>query len=334
METTRISAWLRTLLLAAPLVIAGCTSSMGGSTMPPSPAGPEGAPNQGIQPAAAPVSRQKVAEVSVPLASAAPQLQASGPNGFGLVIDLTKPASAASPKPGASATATATAKASAKPSPSPTPKPSPTATPTPAPTGSAKPSPAPSGTPSGPAVSMRFTIYPDGTQKPPGDFESDFTRRVPVVDILLKPSVNLKLYSLAALGVQIPSSENTASRGFTVALYETRKFHKDREMEYHVDAQVSDGVVRATSAKDALDLAKGHEYTIILFGDPLAATPSAYSPPNYPGMPGFGQSQQNGNAPTMQQPGGGSQRPGATPPTPYPFATATPSDDGDDGDDP
>jgi len=296
----------------------------------PAPPGPEGAQSQGIQPAAALVSRQKIAEVSVPVPSAAPQLSGVGPSGFGLVIDLTKPAGAASPKPGA----TAAAKASAQPSPSPTPKASPTASPSPAPTGSAKPSPNPSATPSGPAVSMRFTIYPDGTQKPPGDFESEFTRRVPIVDILFKPSVDLKLYSLAALGVQVPSSEITASRGFTIALYETRKFHKDREMEYHVDAQVSDGVVRATSAKDALDLAKGREYTVILFGDPLAATPSAYSPPNYPGMQGFGQSQQPGNAPTMQGPGG-APRPGATPPTPYPFATATPDDSGgDDGDDP
>ncbi len=179
---------------------------------------------------------------------------------------------------------------------------------------------------------MRFTVYPDGTQKPPGDFDSAFTRRVPIVDILFTPSVDLKLYSLAALGIQIPSAEDTPSRGFTVALYETRKFHKDRQVEYHVDAQVSKSVVRATSAKDALSLSKGHEYTLILFGDALAATPSPYSPPGYPGMPGFGQSQ-NGNAPTMQQPGSGPARPGATPlspPTPYPFATATPDDDSDE----
>jgi hypothetical protein len=177
----------------------------------------------------------------------------------------------------------------------------------------------------GPNVSMRFTIYPDGTQKPPGDFDSSFTRRVPIVDVLLKPSVTLKLYSLAALGIQIPSAEDTASRGFTIALYETRRYHKDRLMEDHVDAQIGSGVVRATNSKDALELSKGHEYTAILFGDPLAATPSPYSPPGYPGAPNFGQP-----GATQGSGLGGPQGPPGQPvhggPTPYPFATATPDD--------
>ncbi len=173
---------------------------------------------------------------------------------------------------------------------------------------------------------MKFTIYPDGTQKPPGDFDSEFTRRVPILDVLVMPSTTLKLYSLAALGFVIPSAEQTGSRGFTVALYETRKFHKDRLIEDRVDAQVVNGIVRATNSKDALELSKGHEYTAILFADALAATPSAYSPPNYPGAPNFGQGQQSGNG----MPASGAGQPGHAGPTPYPFATATPNDDSDD----
>ncbi len=104
METTRLSLWLRALCLAAPLSIAGCSGSMGGSTMPPVPPGPQGAQSSGIQPAAAPASRQVIGSIAVAIPSAAPQLQGTGPDGFGLVVDLTKPSpEPASPKPSATA---------------------------------------------------------------------------------------------------------------------------------------------------------------------------------------------------------------------------------------
>ncbi len=180
---------------------------------------------------------------------------------------------------------------------------------------------------------MKFTIYPDGTQKAPGDYDSAFTRRVPVVDILLEPSFDLPLYSLGAFAIGIPPGDDLPGRGFTVALYETRKYHKDRLIDDRLDATSVKGVVRADKAKDAIELSKGHEYTLILFGDQLPSTPSPYSPAQYPGAPGFGQPAQLPGTPgTVPQAGYG--RPGGAPPlpgqpgypspTPYPFATPYP----------
>ncbi len=112
---------------------------------------------------------------------------------------------------------------------------------------------------------------------------------MPVVDILLEPSFDLPLYSLGAFAIGIPPGDDLPGRGFTVALYETRKYHKDRLIDDRLDATSAKGVVRADKAKDAIELSKGHEYTLILFGDQLPSTPSPYSPAQYPGAPGFGQ---------------------------------------------
>jgi hypothetical protein len=127
-------------------------------------------------------------------------------------------------------------------------------------------------------------VYPDGTQKPPGDAaEGLAARRVPLVKVAMQPSVDLSLYSLAALRFAIPPAEGQSGRGFTVALYETRKFHKDRLIDSRTDATVADDAVRAEKATDAVKLSKGHTYTAILFGDPLPQTPGPYSAPQYPG---------------------------------------------------
>jgi hypothetical protein len=178
-----------------------------------------------------------------------------------------------------------------------------------------------------------MTIYPDGTQKAPGDYDSEQSHRVAVVKLVIDPSVDVNIYSLGAFAFTIPKAEQEEERGFSVALYETRKYHKDNMLDSQLDAASdSAGVVAANNAKDHHTLSAGHSYTVILFGDALPATPSPYSPPQYPGAPvQYPQQQQQAQPPFgQQQPGLGQQpfppRPGTTSPafTPPPFQTPPP----------
>jgi hypothetical protein len=312
---------LRPLLVVACLFVAACQGSTG-TGLPQAPMGPQSPYPQGINPNQAPQSRQQIENVSVAVAPSASALDVGQFDGFDLEIDLSKPTAAPQTvAPSAPPAGRVSRKASPSPSPSPTP------TPSPSPKSHASPSP----TPSGPRIDVKLTAFPDGAQKPPGDADSPDARRVPILKALLQPSVDLALYSLGALRFTIPSGEQESGRGFTVALYETRKFHKDRLIDSRGDLAVDGDVVRALKATGELKLWKGHTYTALLFGDPLPATPSPYSPPQYPGTQMNyppGQMQPNGQQypqpgqPYPPQPGQFPPRPGfATPfPTPSPFA--------------
>jgi hypothetical protein len=325
MISDRFTYSLRPLLAAACLLTSACQGSTG-TGLPQAPL-PQGSYGPGVNPNQAPQSRQQTESVSVPVEAAASTLDFSQFDGFGFAIELAKPTAAPAT---ADPTASAAAKGKkAKPTASPSPSPSPMPTPTPTPTSKSHASPSP--TPSGPRVDVKLTVYPDGTQKAPGDAESTAVRRVPVVKALMQPSVDVRLYSLGALRFTIPATEQESGRGFTVALYETRKYHKDRLIDWHTDVAADGDVVRADKATDSLKLSKGHAYTVILFGDALPATPGPYSGPQYPGTqmqypPGQnpGQPGQLGQ-PFPPQPGQPypPPRPGFPTPTPYP----TPSPD-------
>jgi len=290
---------------------------MGSSMTPPGLPAPQGTPASVLQ--QAPQSRQQLAEDVAPIPPSAEELDVAALGGFKFSIDLTKPS------PGASPSASAKPTASPKPTPTPSPSPTPSASSSP---GAWKGKPTPTPTPSGPRIDAKVTIYPDGTQKPPGDEDSNDERRAPLLKVVLDPSVDVALPSLGAFVFTIPQSEDKEERGYTVALYETRKFHKDRFIDAQLDATSDDGVVRALHAKEAHKLLKGHLYTVILFGDPLPQTPGPYSPPQYPGAPMQynPQPQQPGYTPQPgmpQQPGlqpqpGFPQQPGFVTPTPYP----------------
>jgi hypothetical protein len=311
-------------LALAAFALGACSGSVG-SGAPMTPPGPQGQ-QYGVQPNNAPQSRQQIAENVTPIGKDDATVAIAALGGFTVKMDISKP----SPPPAASG-ANTSPRATPKPTPKPTPTPSPTPSPSPSPTpGSWKGKPTPTPTPSGPRITAKITIYPDGTQKPPGDADAEQARRVPVVDVLLDPSVDVALYSLGAFSFSIPKTEQEEDRGFTVALYETRKFHKDSLIDSQVDATVDGGVVRAAHAKDAHKLSAGHSYTVILFGDPLPQTPSPYSPPQYPGsqMQYSPQVPQQPQVPGQQQPfftpipfPGQPGQPGYGAPTPYPSPT-------------
>jgi hypothetical protein len=279
---------------------------------------PNGQQQQPITPNNAPQSRQELADDVAPIAKGATEVPVGQLGGFKFEIDLVKPTPApkASASPAASSKSRTAAKAAA--TPSPTPSPSPTAAPTATPA-SYKGKPTPSPTPSGPRIEAKITIYPDGTQKPPGDADGEESHRVPVVKVVVDPSVDVSLYSLGAFVFTIPKLEQKEGRAFTVALYETRKNRKDRFVDAQLDATSDDlGAVRAQNAKDAHTLSKGHTYTVILFGDPLPETPSPYSPQQYPNT-------QLHYSPQIPQP----QMPGfPTTPGANPFATPYPGQPG------
>ncbi|MBV9646267.1 MAG: hypothetical protein JO043_02260 [Candidatus Eremiobacteraeota bacterium] len=320
----RIAPLAWTTLLAC-LALAACSSSVGSGMNPMTPPVPQGT-QYGIVPNNVPQSRQELGEHVALVEKGAHSVDVAQLGGFDFSIDLTKPTPTPTVAPAKSKTKSAM-KPAATASPSPTPAPSPTATPA---NGSWKGKPTPTPTPSGPHIDAKVTIYPDGAQKPPGDSESPQSRRVPVIKVVIDPTVDVHLYSLAAFRFTIPQSEEEQDRGFTVALYETRKYHKDRFIDAQLDAKSQDGVVRAVGAKDAHTLSKDHLYTVILFGDALPQTPSPYSPPQYPGTTTYPQNPQNSQYPPNQQPYRPplpGQNPWATPPpwmTPAPFVTPTP----------
>lgn len=320
-------------LALAALAGTACTGSSlsSGMTPPMSPPMPQGSGySNGVVPQAAPQSRQTIAEAVAPIQKDAARMELATVGGFKVTLNLAKP----SPMPTARATGMPAATAHA----SPTPKATATATPSPAPTATptaaakAKSSAAPIATPTGPRIDTKITIYPDGAQKAPGDYDSEQSHRVPVVRLVIDPSVDVNLYSLGAFAFTIPKVEQEEERGFSVALYETRKNHKDNMLDSQLDATSdTSGVVDANNAKDPHTLSAGHTYTVILFGDPLPATPSPYSPPQYPGAPvQYQQNPQQQPPFGQQQPGLGQQpyppRPGVTSPafTPPPFQTPPP----------
>jgi len=284
--------------------VGGLPVTPGGTTGYQQPAGPGGA---------ASASRERDAEGAVYLAAGMNALPLPTVDGFSLTLSLASPAPTTAPSAVASAAASpslrqkvsrvvtevaqvvepSAAAASPLASGSPTPSPSPVAS-----IATPKPSPSPSPTPksgahtatpnpnaSGPKIDTKLVIYPESapdapTPAPTGNVQQ-FTKRTAIVRGYLSPAIDLPIYGLAAARFTIPKDEQTAGRGFTIAIFTSVKKHREL-IASDPEAKLADNVVSSTLSAP-FTLKKGTGYDIMLYGDELAATPgpvpSAYPTP-------------------------------------------------------
>jgi hypothetical protein len=170
-------------------------------------------------------------------------------------------------------------------------------------------------------IVTKTTVYPDDapalpSPKPSGDVVT-FAKRSAIVRGYLEPASDVTLYGLGAIHFTIPQAEQTAGRGFTVAVFTAGKKHHEGLVALDAAPTLVDNVVASTQTTGTLVLTKATGYLIMLYGDELPPTPApagAYPTPGTnpfptqtPGAQGqFGQPQQ-------QQPGYPQQTPTATP---------------------
>lgn len=172
-------------------------------------------------------------------------------------------------------------------------------------------------TPSGPKITTKMTIYPDDapaapTPQPTGNVQS-YGKRVALARGWVDSAVDLKLYSLAAAHFAIPTSEQTKSRGFTIALFQSAKHRKSSVLAWDANASLSGNVVSVMNENDPITLKKHTGYFFVLYGDdigPVATPQGAYPGANNPALNG------------SPGPGGVPLPPGA--PTPVPSITPFP----------
>lgn len=195
---------------------------------------------------------------------------------------------AAAPSPSPSSPPSA-APASAAPSPSPSTSPaggpSPAASsPGPLASGSAKPASSPSGSPATPKTVTKLAVYPDEAPSAPTPEPSGNVQTYPVRKALVrgyvKPGADVPLYGLAAAKFTIPELEDTAQRGYTVAVFLAGKRHHEKLVVADARAAIVDHVV-SSGATDSLVLKKDVGYLFVLYADELAPTPGAV-PSGYP----------------------------------------------------
>jgi hypothetical protein len=282
--------------------VGGLPVTPGGTTGYQQPAGPGNATS---------TSRERDAEGAVYLTSDMRSLPLPTLDGFALSLSLESPAPTTAPSAAASATAAASlrqkvsrvvtevaqvalpseAPASPLASGSPTPSPSPVAS-----GATPKPSPSPSATPksgthtatpnpnaSGPKIDTKLVIYPESapdapTPVPSGNVQQ-FTKRTAIVRGYLSPAIDLPIYGLAAAHFTIPKDEQTAGRGYTIAIFTSVKKHREL-IASDPEAKLADNVV-ASTLTTPFTLKKGTGYDVLLYGDELAATPAPV-PSSYP----------------------------------------------------
>ena len=194
---------------------------------------------------------------------------------------------------------------------------------------SGKPSAAPSGKASPgpsakPKIVTKTTIYPDDapavpTPEPSGDVQTFFKRQALVRGYLL-PAADLSLYGLNAVRFTIPSEEQTAGRGFTIAVFESGKKHHDKMLAYDSNPKLEDDVVSSSVANSPIAMKKNQLYLVVLYGDEQPSTPGPV-PPGYapPGNNPFYTPPPPGYPQQPAQPG----QPGY-PGGPAPYSTPTP----------
>ncbi len=146
----------------------------------------------------------------------------------------------------------------------------------------ASPSPARSG--AGVKTVTKLVVYPEDapgapTPQPSGNVQTYPVRKA-LVRGFIKPGVEIALYGLAAVRFTIPAEEDTAQRGYTVAVFAAGRHHHDALVASDPKASVATHVV-ASSALDGLVLKKNVSYLLVLYADELAATPGAV-PAGYP----------------------------------------------------
>jgi hypothetical protein len=177
----------------------------------------------------------------------------------------------------------------------------------------------PSPTPSGPKIDTKLTVYPEDapaapTPAPTGNVQT-YLKRVALVRGYLQAHADLTLSGLGAVHFTIPTDEQAANRGFTVAIFDQSKKHHDRLVAWDANAALSGTRISATAQASPIPLKKGVGYAFLLYGDELAPAPAAsggtYPPP--------------GNNPfATPGPGGTAANPYATSVPNNPYATATP----------
>jgi hypothetical protein len=336
-------------LLGALVAVSACSGNLGsgGTGLPVTPGGTTGYQQPAGPGGATSSSRERDAEGAVYLTSGMNTLPLPTLDGFSLSLSLASPSPTAAPSAVASASASASlrqkvsrvvtevaqvavpSEAAASPlvvaSPTPSPSPSPVAS-----AATPKPSPSPSATPksgthtatpnpnaSGPKIDTKLVIYPDSapdapTPMPSGNVQQ-FTKRTAIVRGYLSPAIDLPIYGLAAARFTIPKDEQTAGRGYTIAIFTSVKKHREL-IASDPDAKLADNVV-ASTLTTPFTLKRGTAYDILLYGDQLAPTPAPV-PSAYP-TPGT-------NPFVTPMPSG---YPGATNgfQTPYPAQTYAPS---------
>lgn len=166
-----------------------------------------------------------------------------------------------------------------------------------------------------------------------------FYHRGAIVRGYLEPPSDVSLYGLGAVRFTIPSEEQTAGRGFTIALYQAGKKHHEKLLASDTSPTLASDVVASTLPNAPIALKKGEGYIVVLYGDEQPATPgpvtSGYPqpgvnpfvtpvPPGYPqGQPGAPYPQGQPGAPYPQgQPG--APYPQGQPGAPNPYVTQTP----------
>jgi hypothetical protein len=288
------TAYLATGVLAA--VLAGCQGNLGSGTGLSIPQAPSYGQPGGPGGSAGSQSRQQVLEGADYMTSTTTELPLPQVGGFSVSVVLgTAPPS---PVPGESSSPTAAhhhsllaraAAAAAQTNGTPTGLPAPTASPAPAASvspgaassaspapksGGAKPSPSPSPL----KIETKTIAYPDDapaapTPVPTGNVQT-FVKRTAIVRGYVMPSEDITLYGLGAVRFTIPTTEQLPGRGFTVAVYQSGKHHKDKLLDSDTDAAVSNDTIASGHADTPLVLKKDTGYLLMLYGDEGPPTPA------------------------------------------------------------
>jgi hypothetical protein len=159
-----------------------------------------------------------------------------------------------------------------------------------------------------------------------------FYHRGAIVRGYIEPPADVSLYGLGAVRFTIPSEEQTAGRGFTIALYQAGKKHHEKLLASDTAAALDSDVVASTLPNAPIALKKGEGYLVVLYGDEQPATPapatSGYPQPGVnpfvtPIPPGYPQGQPGAPGYPQGQPGAPGY-PQGQPAAPYPYVTQTP----------
>lgn len=141
----------------------------------------------------------------------------------------------------------------------------------------ASPRASPAASPAVPKTMTKLVVYPDDapaapTPQPSGNVQTYAVRKA-LVRGYIKPGADVPLYGLGALRFTIPAEEDTAQRGYTVALFSAGRRHHDKLVASDARAAIAEHVV-ASSAVDSLVLKKNTGYLLVLYADELPATPA------------------------------------------------------------
>jgi hypothetical protein len=274
------------------VALAACQGNIGsGLPITPQQQGPYGQPGGPGAPVG-PQSTERKLDGAVYLTPDLSELPLPTLDGYGIAIALgatppPSPSPTASPSAGASASpaaagsharrlAAASVRASASPAPSPSPTASadPSATPSAAATSTASPGAKASARPK---VATSIVIAPSGepaapSPAPTGNVQT-FVTRAAIVRGSVQAATDVPLFGLGAVRFTLPATETTASRGFTIALFESGKKRHERLIAYDASATAANGIVSSSLVQPLL-LKKGVGYDLVLYGDLLPSTPA------------------------------------------------------------